>query len=82
MKPFNVARKYGAKVGAGVAAGAASLLLAMGQAHAELPLAVGSTVSAIQGDATDIFGLVFPVVGLVLGFVILIKLFKKFTNKI
>lgn len=51
-------------------------------AHAELPTAVGTTITAISADATAMFALVFPVVGTIVGLVVVIKLFKKFTGKI
>lgn len=64
------------------AATVAALLTASLAAHAELPAVVGTSLTAIKTDATDIFGLVFPVVAAVLGLVIVIKLFKRFTNKV
>ena len=78
MNFVNAVRKYGSKI----ALGGSVVLASMGSAMAALPTAVGTTVTAIQTDASDIFDLVFPVVGIVIGLVVVIKLFKKFTNKI
>lgn len=50
--------------------------------YAALPTAVGTTVTAINTNATDIFDLIFPVVGAILGLTIVIKLFKRFTSKV
>jgi hypothetical protein len=63
-------------------AAAALMLGVVGSSFAALPAAVGTTVTALQSDASDMFAAIFPVVGIVLGFVIVIKLFKKFTSKI
>lgn len=52
------------------------------EAVAALPLSVGTTVTAIQADGQAVFDLVFPVVGVFLGLVIVIKLFKRFANKV
>lgn len=78
MKLFKVAQKYGRQV----AAGSAVALLGMGSAMAALPAVVGTTVTNIQADGQSIFDLVFPVVGLFLGMALIIKLFKRFSNKI
>ena len=74
----------GAQTLALTAASAAALALGMPStdAIAALPAAVATTFTAIETDATDIFALAFPVVGAVLGLVIVIKLFKRFTGKI
>lgn len=57
-------------------------LMVAGAAHAVLPAAVGTTVTQIETDANDIFALVFPVVGAILALTIIIKLFKRFSNKV
>lgn len=51
-------------------------------AAAALPAAVGTTVTAIQADGQAVFDLVFPVVGVFIGLAIVIKLFKRFANKV
>lgn len=60
----------------------AVMALAAGQAAAVLPAAVGTTIADIQTNGQDIFNLIFPVVGIFLGLVIVIKLFKRFGNKV
>lgn len=61
---------------------AATLLTAGSMAHAALPASVGTSLTAVQTDATSIFDLVFPVVASIFGLVVVIKLFKRFGNKI
>lgn len=63
-------------------AGVALLSVAAGSAMAALPASVATTVTAIQTDGQAIFDLIFPVVGIFLGLVIVIKLFKRFGNKV
>jgi len=65
-----------------VAVAAAGMVLAVGQAAAALPTSVATTVTGIQTDGQAIFDLIFPVVGVFLGLVIIIKLFKRFGNKV
>lgn len=64
-----------------IAVGVACMIAAE-SAMAALPAAVGTTVSAISADGQDIFDLIFPVVGTFLGLAIVIKLFKRFSNKV
>lgn len=59
-----------------------SLTLASVSAHAALPASVGTTLTGIQSDGQAVFDLVFPVVGVLLGLSIVIKLFKRFSSKI
>jgi len=56
--------------------------LGLQSAFAALPATVGTTITAIAEDGQDVFDLVFPVVGVFLGLAIIIKLFKRFTNKV
>lgn len=67
---------------AAVAGGVVVLVTMVGQAAAALPAFVATTVASIQADGQSIFDLIFPVVGAFLGLVIVIKLFKRFGNKI
>jgi len=60
----------------------AMTMMAVDSAMAALPASVGTTVTAIQTDGQGIFDLVFPVVGTFLGLAIVIKLFKRFSNKV
>lgn len=63
--------------------GAVSGLLATANdAMAALPASVGTSITAIETDGTAIFDLVFPVIAAFTGLVIVIKLFKRFSNKI
>lgn len=78
MKYLAVCKKYSARI----AAGAGLVFGAAVSAYAALPAAVGSTITATQSNASDIFDAVFPVIGTVIGFTLVIKLFKKFTNQI
>lgn len=58
------------------------VLAVSGTAFAALPASVGTTVTAIQTDGQAVFDLVFPVVGVFIGLAIVIKLFKRFANKV
>lgn len=51
-------------------------------ARAELPTSVGTTFTEIGANIQAIFDLAFPLVALGLGLVIVIKLFKRFGNKV
>ncbi len=51
-------------------------------ASAALPALVGTTLTGISDNVQAIFDLAFPVVALGLGLVVVIKLFKRFGNKI
>jgi len=64
-----------------VTAGLLATVGAIGQAAAALPASVGTSIAAIQTDGQAIFDLVFPVVAALLGLTIVIKLFKRFSNK-
>ena len=52
------------------------------QAHAALPASVATTFTEIESNINSIFGLAFPVVALGLGLTVVIKLFKRFGNKV
>lgn len=60
----------------------AALSLLSGFAAAALPASVATTLTAIQTDGTSLFDLVFPVVGVFVGFAVILKLFKRFSNKV
>lgn len=49
---------------------------------AEIPAAVGTTLTAVQGDALDMIELVWPFVLGVFGALLLIKIFKRAGSKI
>lgn len=61
---------------------AIALLTASVAAQAALPASVGTSITAIETDGKAIFDLVFPVVAAFLGLAVVIKLFKRFTNKV
>jgi len=64
-----------------IPAAALPVLLFAASAMAEVPAIVGTTVTSMTADATSIFGTVFPYAAAVLGFVVVLKLFKRFVNK-
>lgn len=61
---------------------AVALTIAAQSAMAALPASVATTVTAIQDDGQDIFDLVFPVIATFVGLVVVVKLFKRFSNKL
>lgn len=65
-----------------VTGGVAALTTTVQEAHAALPASVGTTVTSIQTDGTAVFDLVFPVIATFVGLVVIIKLFKRFANKL
>jgi len=64
-----------------IIASVAFLAVLAAEAQAALPASVGTTVSAIETDGTALFNLVFPVVAAFVGLAVVIKLFKRFANK-
>jgi len=64
-----------------LAAAALIPVLAAGNAMATVPAIVGTTVADMTTDAGSIFATVFPYAAAVLGFVVVLKLFKRFVNK-
>ena len=64
-------------------AGAGALLAAsVGAAHAELPAVVGTTLTAIKTDGMALADLVWPIMLAFLGAALLMKLSKRFGNKV
>lgn len=82
MKQTNRVRAVIALCGRKVGLAGAALASMVGQAMAALPESVATSISAIQTDGTAIFNLIFPVVAAFLGLAVVIKLFKRFTNKV
>lgn len=72
MKPMNIVKKYGAVVA----------LLAPGAAMAELPAGIQTGLTSIQTDGLALADMVWPVLLALLGAGILMKLGKRFFNKI
>lgn len=63
--------------------GAASLMaVGVSSAFAALPAVIGTTLTSIQSDASDLADLVWPVILGIMGFLILMKLAKRFGGKI
>lgn len=79
MKFMNQVKKYGSKPAAVVAGGMTAVSSA---ANAALPQSVTDGITTISTNVQAIFDAVIPVVALSLGLMILIKLFKRFGNKI
>lgn len=63
------------------AAGAA-LVASMGSASAAIDGSVSTALTAVQADATSLSAIVVPIVVAVMGLGIVIKLIKRFGNKI
>lgn len=63
-------------------AGLVLSIAAAGSAMAEIPASVATTVASISADGKSMFDTVFPVVGVVLGLTVVLKLFKRFISKI
>jgi hypothetical protein len=51
-------------------------------AFAALPASVTTTVTGIGSDGQSLFDAVFPIIGILIGLVVTIKLFKRFVAKI
>ena len=58
------------------------LSLFAGFASAALPTEATDAITAISSDGTDLIAAVWPVIALVVGAGIVIKLFKRFTGKV
>ena len=82
MKKTNRFRAMAGLIGRKAGLAGLSLSLMVGQAMAALPEGVGTAITGIQADGKAIFDLVFPVVAAFLGLAVVIKLFKRFTNKV
>lgn len=52
------------------------------EAQAALPTSVATTFTEMSDNINDIFDLAFPIVALGLGLTVVIKLFKRFGNKV
>lgn len=71
-----------ARFNAAKASVAVALMTAVAIAQAEVPAAVGTAFAAVETDAKSLFATVVPYVVSVLGLMIVIKLIKRFGNKI
>jgi hypothetical protein len=72
-------KKMSAVVGAVVGA---VIGASVGSAQAALDPSIATGLTSIQTDATSLAGLVWPVLFTILGFLIMMKLAKRFGNKI
>lgn len=61
---------------------AAFLMMVSGLAAAALPAEIGTTLTALQTDGEAIFGLIIPIIGVFVGFAVLIKLFKRYVKQL
>lgn len=60
----------------------AVMLTLSGLAAAALPPEVATSMTSVQTDAGNLFALAFPVIAAVVGLTIVVKLFKRFINKV
>lgn len=65
-----------------VSAAAASLTMAAGSAFAALPSGVGTGITSIETDGLAMVDLIWPVIISLVGAVVIMKLFKRFVNKV
>jgi len=70
------------KLFAKIAGGASVLAATIGAAHAELPAVIGTEFSKVQADGLSLADLVWPVLMAIFGALLLMKLGKRFGNKI
>lgn len=70
------------KMGAYLFAMFAMLMGLIGQAHAALDPAIGTAFTAVETDAKALSAIVVPIVVTILGLMIVIKLIKRFGNKL
>lgn len=77
-------RLFNGLSGAKQAAVLAVMLVLAGEAGATdtLPAGVATAVTAVQTNGQAIFDLVFPVIAVLVGLVVVIKLFKRFVAKV
>lgn len=65
-----------------ITAGAAFVAAGIASAHAELPAVIGTEFTKVQADGLALADLVWPVLMTIFGAVLLMKLGKRFGNKI
>jgi hypothetical protein len=75
-------KKQFGKVLSAVGAAAAVSMVAVSNANAAIDAGVSTAFTALQTDATSLSAIVVPIVVAVLGLGIVIKLIKRFGNKI
>lgn len=62
--------------------GSAVLMAGIAAAHAELPAVIGTEFAKVQADGLSLADLVWPVLMAIFGALLLMKLGKRFGNKI
>lgn len=65
-----------------IAGGASFLMAGLSAAHAELPAVIGTEFTKVQADGLALADLVWPVLMAIFGALLLMKLGKRFGNKI
>lgn len=75
---MNTAKKLLVKL----AGGSAVLMAGIAAAHAQLPAVIGTEFSKVQADGLSLADLVWPVLMAIFGALLLMKLGKRFGNKI
>lgn len=75
---MNTAKKLLVKL----AGGSAFLMAGIAYAHAELPSVIGTEFTKVQADGLALADLVWPVLMAIFGALLLMKLGKRFGNKI
>lgn len=65
-----------------ITAGASFVAAGIASAHAELPAVIGTEFAKVQGDGLALADLVWPVLMAIFGALLLMKLGKRFGNKI
>jgi len=78
MKHIQKMKRYGRVI----TMSAAGAVLSVTSAHAALPAAIATELTAIQTDGLALADLVWPVVIALFGALVLFKLFKRFGSKI
>lgn len=64
------------------ATAAASAFVVSAAAHAEIDASVTTAMAQVKADATELSGIVTPIVIAIMGLGIVIKLIKRFGNKV
>lgn len=81
MKYLSVARKYGARC-AVVGSALVSAAVFAEESSSFLPASVGTTITQVQTDGMSLANYVWPVLLAFMGVALLMKLSKRFGNKI
>lgn len=82
MKYLSVARKYGARCAVVGSALVSAAAFAEGGSASFMPASVGTTIAQVQTDGLALANYVWPVLLAFMGVALLMKLSKRFGNKI